>query len=98
MQFAYYNSGKKKIILTNNTLVPVIASFDCDGTCTPLYFRYTYADDSSESVKIDKIVFRKPNSCFGTIFCCQVTVSDCSQTIYLFYHDEERKWYLRDHS
>lgn len=46
---------KYKLDLEKNRYVPVIASFDADGNCKPLYFRYTNPDDTSEKVAIDRV-------------------------------------------
>lgn len=98
MQFNYYNTRTHILPIKDNTLVPVIASYDTLGRCFPLYFRYTEEDGTSIKIKIDKILFTKPNSIFGTIYCCQVTVNQGAMTVYLFHHQQENKWYLRDHS
>lgn len=98
MQFNYYNLKERPLKIKNNCLVPVIASFNSEGKCLPLYFRYTYADGQTIPIHIDKVLFSKPNACYGTIYCCQILVCRHKQIVYLFYHDEQRKWYLRQHN
>lgn len=96
MQFNYYTTKEPTLQLTNQTVVPVIASYDSTGICTPLYFRYTNEKDESTSIKIDKILSSKPNSIFGMIYECQVTVVDQVKIIRLFHHEQEHRWYLRN--
>lgn len=78
-----------------NLIIPVICSYDTEGKCMPLYFGITHRNDDQERIKIDRVKYTKPNSVFGTIYCCDVTVHDYQKTVYLYFHVKLNQWSLR---
>ena len=94
----FFNSEPKrsfKLDLTKNKYVPVIASYDTEGNCKPLYFRYAYLDDMSETVAIDRVEKVVPVSFYGVNYYCVVTIQDTQMMIVLYFLKEENKWALR---
>lgn len=82
--------------VSKNTAIPVICSYNSKGECKPLCFRYTYENGDSEKVTIDRIEYSKPNSCFGTIYRCIVTINNAQRYVSLYYHDKTHTWSLRN--
>ena len=82
--------------VSQNTVIPVICSYNTKGECRPICFRYTFQNGDTEKVSIDRIEYSKPNSVFGTIYCCLVTVAGAQRYVYLYYHDKTRTWSLRN--
>ncbi|MBU5333572.1 hypothetical protein KQI61_15340 [Anaerocolumna aminovalerica] len=84
-----------KLDLKRNKYVPVIASFDTEGHCKPLYFRYTYPDGSSEKVAIDRVEKSENSSLFGINYYCVITINEMQMMVVLYYGKEDNKWALR---
>jgi hypothetical protein len=84
------------IDFTKNTIVPVICSYDIHGKCVPLYFGITHPNGDQERIKIDYVRYDKPNSCFGTVYFCDITVNDCQVAVYLYFHVKLNQWSLRN--
>lgn len=82
--------------VSQNTAIPVICSYNSQGECKPLCFRYTYENGDTEKVSIDRIEYSKHNSVFGTIYRCLVTVAGSQRYVSLYYHDKTRTWSLRN--
>ena len=76
--------------VTNNVIVPVICSYNTQGECKPICFRY-----DNEKVMIDRVEYSKPNSIFGMIYRCLVTVSGTQKYISLYFNDKTHQWSLR---
>lgn len=85
---------KEDIDYSKNKIVSVIGSFDAKGNLKPIRFRYTYDNGESDAVKIECIHYTKSNACFGTIYCCEVTIFDIKKTIYLSFHTKDVVWTL----
>lgn len=64
---------------SNNIIVPVICSFSITGECKPLYFNFQEENGEYVRVKIDRVECSKPNSIFGMIYTCVVTLHDTQQ-------------------
>jgi hypothetical protein len=84
-----------KLDLKRNKYVPVIASFDAEGHCKPLYFRYTYPDGSSEKVAIDRVEKFENNRLFGIKYYCVITLNNIQMIVILLYMKEDNRWALR---
>ncbi len=82
--------------VSNNTVIPMICSYNTNGECKPICFRYTHVNGDTEKVTIDRIEYSKPNSVFGTIYRCLVTVAGSQRYVSLYYHDKTRTWSLRN--
>jgi len=84
-----------KLDLNRNKYVPVIASYDTEGNCKPLYFRYTYPNGASEKIAIDRIEKTMNNSFFGINYYCIVTINDIQMLVVLYHAKEDNRWALR---
>ena len=80
---------------STNTIVPVIASYNAEGDCMPLYFRYSNPDGTYHDVAVTRVISKKPNSTFGTIYFCEAAVNGRCIPIALYFHRSENKWSLR---
>lgn len=97
MPFIYTDPFCNDILdVSKNTVVPVICSYNTKGECRPICFRYTFPNGDTEKVSIDRIECSKPNSVFGTIYKCLVTVAGAQRYVYLYYHDKTHTWSLRN--
>ena len=86
-----------KLDLDKNKFVPVIASFDSEGNCKPIYFRYLYPDGTSEKICIDRIEKWEKDRLFGMNYHCIVTISNIQMKVVLFHIKEDNRWALRLH-
>lgn len=82
---------------SSNTIVPVICSYSTTGECKPLYFSYPEKTGEFIRVKIDRVESTKPNSIFGMIYTCIVTIQDTQQKVYLYFLKDFNQWSLRAH-
>lgn len=94
----FYESEKVPVEQINpalNTFVSVIASYNVEGECIPLYFRHMNSDGTYIDIPITKILGRKPNSIFGTIYQCEYLDHGYKKQISLYFHRKENKWSVR---
>lgn len=96
MNFNYFSGRRKEIYIPHNTQVPVIASFDCQGNCRPLYFGIVGEDGEKVNISIDKVEVARPFMDYGIKYICLITVQDKQVYTQLFYNTREQKWYIRD--
>lgn len=78
-----------------NQFVSVLCVYSVSGECKPLYFNYQESDGESHRVKIDRIECCKPNSIFGLIYTCVVTINDIQSKVLLYYIKNTNQWSLR---
>ncbi len=76
------------ITIKNNTVVPVIASFDSEGHVIPLYVRI-----GDLSLKI-KSSWLKPSFADIMEFHCMVIDGDCLKPLILTYRQRESVWQI----
>ncbi len=95
MPFFEHETVPKEKISPNNIFVSVIASYSPDGDCRPLYFRYSHADGTHNDIPVERVVSKKPNSIFGTIYICEIVESGKRRQVCLYFHRAENKWSLR---
>jgi hypothetical protein len=98
VEMPFFNNTPKptfKLDLDKNKYVPVIASYDTEGNCRPLYFRYNNPDGTSEKIPIDRVEKVMPNSLFGFNYYCVVTINEIQMMVVLFHSNEDYKWALR---
>lgn len=88
-------SQKIQIDTEKNKFVPVIVSYDTNGNCKPIYFRYIHNTGESETIKIDYVNYSKPNSFYGMYYYCFVTIQEVQLPIVLFHIYESNRWALR---
>lgn len=81
------------IDFTNHRFVPVIVSYNTDGACVPLYFRYLYQDGSRDDVAIDRVVDTK-ETMWNVAYHCDITANDRRCRIVLTFHKDLNKWSL----
>lgn len=96
MPFTYTDMISDTLDVSQNTVIPVICSYNTKGECRPICFRYTYLNGDTEKVTIDRIEYSKPNSVFGTIYRCVVTVAGAQRYVSLYFHDKTHTWSLRN--
>lgn len=72
-----------------HVLIPVIASFDSDGTMIPVYFSI-----EGLRIKIQKILWHTENLIWGNQYHCQVLLSDQEETVDLFFFKTTNSWTL----
>ena len=84
---------KEYIDLSSKRNVPVIASFNIQGNCVPLYFRYIYEDGTHTDIAIDRIVEMKRGSS-KTSYVCDVTTYDIRHRITLVHFRDRGLWSL----
>lgn len=80
---------------SKNEFIPVICSFDTEGNYVPVYFGLTLPDGERKRIKINNVQWKKPNSIFGMIYCCDIILNDINHIVYIYYHDKMKKWSLR---
>ena len=78
-----------------NTVVPVIASYNVNGDCMPLYFRYTNSDGSYSYIPIFKVIDVQSNPVLGINYQCEYINQSRRQRINLYFHRKENKWSMR---
>lgn len=76
--------------LDNQTIVPVIASFDKNGKMIPLYF-----STNGIRIKINNIKWISKAMTWGMQFRCEITVQDHTETVDLCYYNTLRIWTLK---
>lgn len=95
MPFFEHEKAPKEKISSNNIFVSVIASFTPNGDCRPLYFRYYHADGTHSDLTVERVISKKPNSIFGTIYFCEIIEEGRIRKVCLYFHCAENKWSLR---
>lgn len=78
-----------------NMFVPVIASYNAEGECRPLYFRYISQDGAYHDISVSRVLTKKQNSVFGTIYQCEYMDHGYRKEVALYFHRRENKWSLR---
>jgi hypothetical protein len=97
-EMPFLNNSPKptfKIDLDKNKYVPVIASYDTEGNCKPLYFRYNNPDGTSEKISVDRVEKAVNNSLFGINYYCVVTINEIQMMVVLFHANDDNKCALR---
>jgi hypothetical protein len=84
-----------KLDLDKNKYVPVIASYDAEGNCKPLYFRYINQDGTSEKISVDRVEKAVNNSLFGMNYYCVITINEVQMMVILYHANDDNKWALR---
>lgn len=85
----------ESIEIPENTCVPVIASYNTQGQCRPLYFQYACPDGTLRTISIDKVLSVTDTRIFGLSYHCAVTVDNCRRYVDLFYHTKPAKWTIK---
>lgn len=76
--------------LENQTIVPVIASFNENGKMIPLYFA-----TNGIRIKINNIKWISKEMTWGMQFRCEITVQDRTETVDLCYYNSHKIWTLK---
>lgn len=84
----------EKINLSTNHFVSVIASYNVNGKCVPLYFRYVYTDGTYSDIAVDRVIDTRVTIC-NTAYVCDTTVNDLKKRIVLTFHNDYKKWTLQ---
>jgi hypothetical protein len=77
--------------------VDVIATFNVQGKIKPNYIRLEDGNHALQTYKIESIVFCREEKYAGIpvlLFCCNIMLGDCMQTINIKYHIKTHQWVL----
>lgn len=93
MPFYTPEPTRQEIIDTGlHMFVPVIASYNTQGKCRPLYFEYRHPDGVAETCHVDKVISCDHTGIFGSSYRCAVTVCGCRKYVELYYHSDSGRW------
>lgn len=80
-----------------NMPVDVIATFNVQGKIRPNYIRLEDESHALQTYKIEDIVFSREEKFAGMpaiLFCCNIIINGCTQTVRIRYYVGNHQWVL----
>ena len=77
--------------------VDVNATFNVQGKIKPIFIRLEDEEHVLRTYKIENIVYSREENYAGVpvmLYCCNIRVGDCMQTINIKYHIKTHQWVL----
>lgn len=90
-------SGTMEVVIMFHMPVDVIATFNVQGKIKPNYIRLEDDVHTLQTYKVESVVFSREEKYAGIpvlLFCCNIKLGDCMQTINIKYHIKTHQWVL----